>query len=175
MIDALPKAVIAVIDGAAMGGAVGLIAVADWVIADKAAQIGTPEVTVGIVPAQITPFVVQKIGHGQARRLATFGLRLGAEEAQRIGLVHEIAEGRGALEAKAVAAVNQVLRCAPHAMAETKRLVRLSIREPAEGLGPVLDRAADIFAASLAGEAKEGIRAFVEQRKPAWSGKIEKL
>ena len=173
LIDALPKAVIAVVEGAAMGGAVGLIAVADWVIADKAAQIGTPEVTVGIVPAQITPFVVQKIGSGVARRLAAFGLRLGAEEAQRIGLVHEIADGHEAVEAKAVAAVNQVLRCAPGAVAETKRLARLSAGEAP--LGPVLDQAAEMFAASLAGEAKEGIRAFVEKRKPAWVGKVEKL
>ena len=98
MADALPKAVIAVVEGAAMGGGVGLIAVADWVIAEKAAQIGTPEVTVGIVPAQITPFLVQRIGYGEAQRLATYGLRLSAEEAQRVGLVHEVAGGRDVRE-----------------------------------------------------------------------------
>jgi isohexenylglutaconyl-CoA hydratase len=171
--DALPKAVIAVVEGAAMGGGVGLIAVADWVIAEKAAQIGTPEVTVGIVPAQITPFVVQRIGYAQARRLATFGLRLGAEDAQRIGLVHEVADGRDELATKAVAAANQVLRCAPQAVAETKRLVRTSFSERA--LGPVLDQAAEMFAAALNGEAREGIRAFVEKRRPAWVEKVEKL
>jgi isohexenylglutaconyl-CoA hydratase len=172
MADALPKAVIAVVEGAAMGGAVGLIAVADWVIAEKAAQIGTPEVTVGIVPAQITPFLVRRIGYGQARRLAIYGLRLGVEDAQRIGLVHEIADGRDELVAKAMMAVNQVLRCAPQAVADTKRLVRASLAEP---LGPVLDQASEMFAAALAGEANEGIRAFLEKRKPAWSDKIEKL
>ena len=92
MADALPKAVIALIEGAAMGGGVGLVAISDWAIAEKGAQIGTPEVTVGIVPAQIAPFVVARIGYTQARRLATFGLRLDAEEALRIGLVHEMAE-----------------------------------------------------------------------------------
>jgi isohexenylglutaconyl-CoA hydratase len=173
MADALPKAVIAVVEGAAMGGGVGLLAIADWVIAEKGAQIGTPEVTVGIVPAQIAPFLVQRIGYAQARRLATYGLRLGAEEAQRIGLVHEVADGREDLAAKAVAAVNQVLRCAPQAVAETKRLVRLSLGE--QQRGPVLDQAAEMFAASLAGEAGEGIRAFVEKRRPAWSEKIEKM
>jgi isohexenylglutaconyl-CoA hydratase len=173
MADALPKAVIALVEGAALGGAVGLIAIADWVIAEKAAQIGTPEVTVGIVPAQITPFLVQRIGYGETRRLATYGLRLGAEEAQRIGLVHEIADGRDGLAAKGVAAVNQCLRCAPRAVAETKRLVRASL--PERPLGPVLDKASTMFAAALAGEAREGIRAFIEKRRPAWTEKIEKL
>ncbi len=170
--DVLPKAVIALIEGAAMGGGVGLVAVSDWAIADKSAQIGTPEVTVGLVPAQIAPFVAARIGYTQARRMAAYGLRLGAEDALRVGLVHEVANGRDDLLAKGVSAVNQVLRCAPEAIAETKRLVRASVREP---LGPLLDQASHIFAAALAGEAREGIQAFVDKRKPAWAAKIEKL
>jgi isohexenylglutaconyl-CoA hydratase len=173
MADAMPKAVIALVEGAALGGAVGLIAIADWVIAEKAAQIGTPEVTVGVVPAQITPFLVQRVGYGEARRLVAFGLRLTAEEALRIGLVHETAEGRGELVAKGVAVVNQCLRCAPQAVAETKRLVRASL--PERLLAPLLDQASEMFAAALVGEAGEGIGAFVEKRKPAWAMKIEKL
>ena len=89
--------------------------------------------TVGIVPAQIAPFVVARIGYAQARRLATYGLRLDAEDALRIGLVHEVADNHGELLAKGAAAVNQVLRCSPQAVAETKQLVRASVREP---LGP---------------------------------------
>jgi isohexenylglutaconyl-CoA hydratase len=170
--DALPKAVIALIEGAAMGGAVGLVAISDWAIADRAAQIGTPEVTVGLVPAQIAPFLAARIGHTQARRMATYGLRLDAETALRVGLVHEIADGRDDLLAKGVAAVNQVLRCSPEAVAETKKLVRASLREP---LGATLDSASHTFAAALAGDAREGIRAFVEKRKPAWAKKIEGL
>lgn len=170
--DALPKAVIVLIEGAAMGGGVGLVAVSDWAIAEKSAQIGTPEVTVGLVPAQIAPFLAVRVGYTQARRMATYGLRLGAEEALRIGLVHELADGRDDLLVRGAAAVNQVLRCAPEAVAETKRLVRASLREP---LGPTLDAASHAFAAALAGEAREGIRAFVEKRKPAWASKIEKL
>lgn len=172
MADILPKAVIALVEGACMGGGAGLIAVADWVIADKAAQIGTPEVTVGIVPAQITPFVVGRIGTAHARRLAAFGLRLDAGEAHRIGLVHELADGRDDLMRRGAAAVNQVLRCAPAAVAKTKKLVRASACEP---LSPVLDGASHLFAAALAGDAKEGIRAFQEKREPAWADKIEKL
>lgn len=172
IVDALPKAVIVLIEGAAMGGAVGLVAVSDWAIAERAAQIGTPEVTVGLVPAQIAPFLVARVGYAQARRMATYGLRLDAEAALRVGLVHEIADGREGLLAKGVAAVDQVLRCSPQAVAETKRLVRASLHEP---LGPTLDAASHTFAAALAGDAREGIRAFVERRKPAWAAKIERL
>jgi isohexenylglutaconyl-CoA hydratase len=172
MADALPKAVIALIEGSVMGGGTGLISIADWAIAERKAKIGTPEVTVGLVPAQIAPFLVRRIGYAEARRLAAFGLRLGAEEARQIGFVHELADGRDDLMAKGTAAVNQVLRCAPQAFAETKRLVRASLTEP---LGRALDDASHTFAASLAGEAREGIRAFIEKRSPAWVEKIEKL
>jgi len=170
--DALPKAVIALIEGAAMGGGVGLIAIADWAIADKSAQIGTPEVTVGLLPAQIAPFLAARIGCTQARRMASFGLRLGADEALRIGLVHELADGRDDLIAKGVSAVNQVLRCAPQAVAETKKLMRTCLREP---LTATLDAASHQFAAARAGEGREGIRAFLEKRSPAWLVKVEKL
>jgi isohexenylglutaconyl-CoA hydratase len=170
--DALPKAVIALVEGAAMGGGVGLVAVADWAIADRQTQIATPEVTVGLVPAQIAPFLAARIGTAQARRMASFGVRLGAEEALRVGLVHEVADGRDDLLARGVAAVNQVLRCAPEAVAETKQLVRAALREP---LGPTLDAASHLFAAALTGEAREGLRAFVEKRKPTWATRIDKL
>jgi len=172
MADNFPKATVALVEGASMGGGVGLIAVADWVIADKGAQIGTPEVTVGIVPAQITPFLVQRVGIGHARRLAAFGLRLSAEDAHRIGLVHELAANHGDLMDKGAAAINQCLRCAPKALALTKELVRASSREK---LGSVLDDASHMFASALAGDAKEGIRAFLEKRKPAWLKKIDRL
>jgi isohexenylglutaconyl-CoA hydratase len=171
-IDALPKAVIVLVEGAAMGGAVGLIAVSDWAIAEKSARIGTPEVTVGVIPAQIAPFMVARIGYTHARRMATYGLRLDAETALRIGLVHEVADNHGDLMTTGADAVDQVLRCSPQAIAETKRIVRASLREP---LGPTLDAASQSFAAALAGDAREGIRAFVEKRQPAWAAKVEKL
>ncbi len=172
MASAFPKALITLVEGACMGGGVGLVAVSDWVIAERKAQVGTPEVTVGIVPAQITPFIIDRIGTAHGRRLAAFGLRLSAEEAYRLGLVHEIAEDAVDLLHRGAAAVNQVLRCAPGALAQTKQLVRQSQREP---LSPTLDAASHMFAGALAGEAKEGIGAFLEKRKPAWLGKIETL
>ncbi len=172
MLRAFPKALVTLVEGPCMGGGVGLLAVSDWVIAEKSAQIGTPEVTVGIVPAQITPFIVERIGLAQAQRLVSFGLRLSALEAQRIGLVHDVADGAEDAEAKALAAVNQVLRCAPAAVAETKKLVSLSCTGD---LGPALDTASHMFANALATDAKEGIGAFLEKRKPAWAAAIERL
>jgi isohexenylglutaconyl-CoA hydratase len=83
-----------------------------------------------------------------------------------------LADNYGDLMVKGVAAVNQCLRCSPEAAAETKRLVRASQAEP---LGPTLDAASRSFAAALGGDAREGIRAFMEKRKPAWMQKIERL
>ena len=100
------------------------------------------------------------------------GCRLGAEEAQRIGLVHEVAENHGELMDRGAAAINQCLRCAPGAVAETKKLVRSASRE---ALGALLDAASHMFASALAGDAKEGIRAFLEKRKPAWLKRIERI
>lgn len=172
MASVFPKALVTLVEGACMGGGVGIVAVSDWVIAERNALIGTPEVTVGIVPAQITPFIIERIGSAHGRRLAAFGLRLTAEEAYRLGLVHEIAADGADLVRRGTAAVNQVLRCAPGALAQTKQLVRLSQREL---LPQTLDAASHMFANALAGEAKEGIGAFLEKRKPAWLGKIETL
>jgi isohexenylglutaconyl-CoA hydratase len=169
LIDALSKAVIALVEGAAMGGGVGLIAVSDWAIAERGARIGTPEVTAGIVPAQIAPFLLARIGYAQARRMASCGLRLTAEEALRCNLIHEVADGAADLSAKGMAALNQCLRCAPAALAATKHLVRTARREP---LGPTLDAAARAFAIALAGEGREGTRAFIEKRAPTWAEKI---
>jgi isohexenylglutaconyl-CoA hydratase len=172
MADALPKAVIALVEGAAMGGGVGLVCISDWAIAEKKAQIGTPEVTVGLIPAQIAPFLVQRVGVTAARRMAALGLRLRSEEALRIGLVHDLCDSADELREKGLAAVNQCLRCAPGAFAETKRLVRAVSRQT---LAATLDEAAHSFAAAMAGEAREGIRAFAEKRAASWVGKVEEL
>ena len=83
-----------------------------------------------------------------------------------------MAELRTILIAKGVRAVNQVLRCAPQAVAATKKLLRTCLREP---LASALDAAAHQFATARAGEGREGIRAFLEKRSPAWLVKVEKL
>jgi isohexenylglutaconyl-CoA hydratase len=172
LIDALPKAVVALVEGVAMGGGIGLLCVADWTIAEENTRMGIPEATLGLVPAQIAPFVVARVGLTQARRLATFGTRFTAVEALNLGFVHELAQGHDALRTKGVAAVNQCLSAAPGAVARTKSLLRRAHSEP---LALLLDDAAQDFAAAIGGEAREGIAAFLAKRKPAWAARLTTL
>ena len=104
-IDTCPVPVIARVQGAALGGGMGLCAVSDIVIAESGAKFGFTETRLGILPAVISPFVIAKIGESHARALFPGGRRFDALRAQRIGLVHEVVEGEGALDAAVDAAV----------------------------------------------------------------------
>jgi isohexenylglutaconyl-CoA hydratase len=171
--DSLPKPVVALVEGPAMGGGFGLACIADCTIAESRASFAMPEVSLGILPAQIAPFVVARIGFTQARRLGVTGGRIDGREALRIGLAHEVAEGAAELEAKGLATLNAILRCAPDAVATTKALMRAS--QDGE-LSATLDRAAAAFVAAVSGpEGREGTKAFVDKRKPSWAASVEKL
>ncbi|MGP1675086.1 MAG: enoyl-CoA hydratase-related protein, partial [Candidatus Limnocylindrales bacterium] len=98
-LDRCPVPVIARVQGAALGGGMGLCAVADLVIAESGTKFGFTETRLGILPAVISPFVVAKIGESHARALFPGGRRFDAVRAQRIGLVHEVVEGDAALDA----------------------------------------------------------------------------
>ena len=98
-LDALPKTVVAVIEGPAYGGGFGLACAADIAIARADARFALSEATLGLLPAQIAPFVARRIGLSQARRLALSAVRIGAEEAYRIGLVHYFCADAAALDA----------------------------------------------------------------------------
>lgn len=175
--SALPKPVVALVEGAAMGGGLGLACIADWTIADMTATFAMPEVSLGILPAQIAPFVAARIGYTAARRLAIAPLWISGAEALRIGYAHELADTAADLEAKGVAAVNRLLAAAPEAVAATKALLRAAQGQPSgEALSALLDQAADAFVAAVTGtEGREGTRAFVEKRKPAWTDRIDTL
>ena len=157
-------AVVAVVEGAALGGGFGLACVADVTIAASDAKFGLPETSLGIVPAQIAPALVERLGYGQAKRLAVLGGFVGAEEALRIGLVHEIAED---LDAAIARTVERILRCAPSAVAETKALLAAArFSDP----GGMVERAALSFSAAVRGEeGAEGTKAFLDKRPPRWA------
>jgi isohexenylglutaconyl-CoA hydratase len=141
--------------------------VADVALCLRDARFGLPETGLGLIPAQIAPFVVQRIGLTQARRLMLTGARFDGVEAARLGLAHEVCEDALALEAALEATLTQIRRCAPLANGATKRLL-LSVR--GKPLADVLDDAALVFAAaSLGEEAREGTLAFVEKRLPKWA------
>jgi len=168
----LPKALVAVVEGAAMGGGFGLACAADIVLARTDAKFALSETTLGLVPAQIAPFVVARIGQANARRLALSGERIDGAEARRIGLVDFAAEDTSALEARLLAVLQGIARCAPGANAATKALLA---RCAELDLGPILDDAARSFARQMRSEGAEGVAAFREKRDAAWVEKIERL
>ncbi|WP_314385531.1 enoyl-CoA hydratase-related protein [Pseudomonas brenneri] len=165
-VQALPQVVIVVLQGAVLGGGFGLACVSDIAIADHQAQFGLPETSLGVLPAQIAPFVVQRIGLTQARRLALTAARFDGVEAQRLGVVHFVEHDPQGLAQRLDEVLGQVLCCAPRANARTKALLLQSLDQPLELL---LDQAADWFAEAVTGEEGiEGTRAFVEKRKARW-------
>lgn len=169
-IEESPQAVIAVLEGAVMGGGFGLCCVSDVAIAASDAKLRLPETGLGVPPAQIAPFIVRRVGLSQARRLAVTGGSLGAEEARALGLVHEVA-GAGELDAALQRVLAEVGRCAPEAVATTKRLVLAASGAPrGDALAALLDAAADDFARAARGpEGVEGMLAFIQKRPAAWN------
>lgn len=162
-----PQPVIAVVEGSVMGGGIGIVCASDVALASRDARFGLPETGLGLIPAQIAPFVVQRVGLTHARRLMVTGARIDGEEAARLGLVHQLCEDLAALEAALQGVLTQIRRCAPRANGATKKLV---LGAPGRPLADVLDEAAQVFAeASLGDEAREGTAAFVQKRVPKWA------
>ncbi len=160
-------ATISVLEGTVMGGGLGLACVVDVALAGQGAQLRLPETSLGVVPAQIAAFLVERVGASQARRLAVTGGRLGAAQALSIGLVHEVHEDGAALDAALAATLAQILRCAPGAIAATKSLMARALHTPAADL---IDDAARIFAQAARGpEGIEGMTAFLQKRSPSWA------
>jgi isohexenylglutaconyl-CoA hydratase len=165
-INALPQVVIMLVEGAAMGGGVGLTCLGDISICTTDALFSMTETGMGIPPAQIAPFVVQRIGLTHARRLMLSAARFDGTEALRLGLVHQVVSDAAALGSVADTVIAQVLRCGPRANAATKEILRSCLEAP---LDETLDMAATRFATALKGdEAREGITAFHEKRAPDW-------
>lgn len=166
-IDDCPKPVVAMVQGAAIGGGVGLVAACDIAVAGEAAQFATSEVRLGIVPAVIAPFVVRAIGPREARRWFLTAERFGAAEARRIGLVHEVVPA-DQLEARVAAMVGELLKGGPEALASAKQLVRLVEMMPQGGSIRAEATVGIIAERRASDEGREGIGAFLEKRKPAW-------
>lgn len=162
-----PQLLVTVLEGAVLGGGFGLACVSDVAIARDDAQFGLPETSLGVIPAQIAPFVVQRIGLTQARRLALLGLRINGEEAIKLGIAHSVAHSNDELERQLASVLAQARKCAPHANRLTKALLHRVGHEP---LNTLLDDAARQFAGAVVGEeAQEGTLAFVQKRQPRWA------
>jgi methylglutaconyl-CoA hydratase len=165
-IAASPKPTVARVNGAAIGGGLGLIACCDIAVAASNAVFAASEVRLGLIPATIGPYVVRAIGPRWARRLFLTGERISAAEAAKIGLIHEIAEP-DQLDAGVDGILNHLLAGAPHAQTAAKDLIdAVAHRDLAPEL--IEDTAARIAAIRAQSEAREGLSAFLEKRPAAW-------
>jgi len=166
-LDELPVPVICRIQGAALGGGAGLAAVSDIVVAEHDAVFGFTEVKLGIVPAIISPFVLAKIGQSAARELFLTGARFPAARAREIGLVHAVVT-RAVLDAEVSERVRAILAAGPDAAMAVKVLIReIRGRSPSDAAATT---ASVIAKRRVSAEGQEGLRAFLEKRKPSWSG-----
>jgi methylglutaconyl-CoA hydratase len=164
-LDDLPMPLIVRVQGAALGGGAGLVAVADIAIASTAASFGFTEVRVGIMPSVVSPYVVRRIGAGHASALFLSGMRFDAARALAVGLVDEVVTAEE-LEAKVASYVDAVVAGAPGALRATKRLVRdVAGRGPHEVREETIRRIAEL---RVSDEGQEGMRAFLERRRARW-------
>lgn len=166
-----PMATIAVVEGAAVGGGVGLAACCDFVLVQAGARFAMPEVTLGLPPAQIAPFVAARIGDGPALRLMLTGKRIDAGQALACGLADEVLD-RSGLDARLAALLAALDRAEPAALRATKAIVQ---RRQNASLSATLDFAAERFAHALrSGTAAEGLAALADKRPPRWVAVTDK-
>lgn len=164
-IDSCPCPTIARVQGAALGGGVGLVAVCDIVIVEEDALFGFTEAKLGIVPAVISPFVLRKIGQSHARALFTTAARFNAQRALRIGLVHEVVPP-GQLDASVEGAIGELLTSGPRAARLAKAIAR---RVDSLGADEARQWTAERIASQrVSDEGQEGLRAFIDKRRPTW-------
>jgi methylglutaconyl-CoA hydratase len=164
-LNTLPVPTIAKVQGSAFAGALGLISACDIAVAADHAKFAVTEVRIGLIAAAISPYVIAAIGPGAARRYFQTAERFDAAEAKRLGLLHEVVAA-DALDETVAGIVGEILRNAPASLAACKTLIR-------ETAGPVTEELRTETATRIAHlraepEAREGIAAFFEKRKPAW-------
>ena len=165
-LNSLPMPLIGRIQGAALGGGAGLAAVCDIVVADDQAVFGFTETKLGILPAVISPFALAKIGHSAARELFLTGARFSAARAREIGLVHAVVPA-SELDMTIDRYVTELLTAGPEAVAAAKALIPQVAAATIEDAQAMTARA--IAARRVSEEGQEGLRAFLDKRKPGWS------
>jgi isohexenylglutaconyl-CoA hydratase len=166
-INSLPQVTVMLVEGAAMAGGLGMVCCGDAVAVTADARFALTETTLGIPPAQIAPFVAQRMGLPAARRLMLTASRFTGADAAALGLADHVAEDVSGLEEFEAEIRRGVRRCAPGANAVTKDILLATLHLDREAM---MDYAASGFARCMLGEeGREGISAFVEKRKPAWA------
>lgn len=163
----IPKPTIARVHGPAFAGGMGLVCACDVVVGSEDAMFCLPETRIGLVPAMISPYVVRAMGANVARRYVLSGERFSAQEAKAMGLVHELVPA-AELDATVERIAQAFVACAPNALAEAKKLLRNVVGAP---ITPqLISYTAGVIArCRSSAEAREGIAAFREKRKPRWA------
>jgi methylglutaconyl-CoA hydratase len=163
------KPTIARVQGAAFGGGVGLVACCDIAVAAAEASFSLSEVRLGLIPSVISPYVIAAIGEREARRYFLTTERFSAEEAMRIGLVHEVTTG-DRLDEAVTNFAGQLLKGGPNALAEAKKLIADVAHRPLDD-ALMEETARRIASIRVSPEGREGLSAFLEKRPPAWTKK----
>ena len=163
-LDKLPKLLIAIIEGPAYGGGIGLAAVCDIVLAIPETKFALTETRLGLIPATIAPFLIRRVGFANARRFALNANAFDANEAKSIGLVSEI-HAPPALAAAVAQQLESALACAPGAIADAKQLFR-KITTGAVSQSETIEALAKRWESE---EARQGIEAFFQHRRPPWA------
>ena len=164
----VPALTVALVEGAAFGGGAGLVAACDMAIATQDAKFSFSEVRLGLTPATISPYVVAAIGPRAAKVLFATGRVFGAGDAQAYGLIQEVAPDGGTLEALQAAIADGMKPCAPGAIGDSKALVDAVVGRPIDH-GLMEETARLIARRRVSDEGQEGVRAFLEKRKPTWA------
>lgn len=166
-LDTMPMPTIALVQGPAYGGGVGLVAACDIAIAVRGAVFALTEVRLGLIPATISPYVVAAIGARHARRYFLTAERFDADEACRLGLVHEVVDDADALAAARDRYLRALGKGGPGALAAAKELVFAVAGRPIDD-HLVADTARRIAERRASEEGREGTAAFLEKRRPGW-------
>lgn len=167
LINEMPQVVVILVEGAAMAGGLGMVCCADVVAVTRDSRFAMTETTLGIPPAQIAPFVAQRLGLPTARRLMLTAACFNGEEAFAYGLADFVVDNAAGLDAIEADIRQQVSRCAPGANAVTKKIVLATRQLDRDAM---LTMAAEGFAACmLSDEGREGVSSFLEKRKPQWA------
>lgn len=166
LVNEAPQVVIAKVEGAALGGGFGLVCVCDVAIASTEAKMGLPEVRLGLVPAMISPYVIERIGLTRARELMLTGRRFNGATAEVYGIVQEAVEPH-VLDSRINAILEEIRQCSPNALAACKRLMFAVKDKPLDETAET--RAKLLMELRRSEDGQEGMMAFVEKRLPKWA------
>jgi methylglutaconyl-CoA hydratase len=163
----MSKPTIARVQGAAYGGGVGLVACCDMAVGTHDAAFSLSEVRLGLIPAVISPYVIAAIGERAAHRYFLTAERFDAAEAYRLGLLTELANDEDEMDLKIESLVSAILASGPRAISEAKMLIDAVANQPISN-ALIADTASRIARVRVSAEGQEGLRAFLEKRKPVW-------